>query len=109
MSSRNMLPRLRFPEGTTLAQPFGGGGGSNSHFTATSRIISTQTPASLLHYLAEQLQAQGWQPDATWSASGSVGSTWHRLQDGEPLSGTLEIIRVGEGTYDMDFTVAMPE
>lgn len=109
MSSRNLLPRLRFPEGTNLAQPTGGGGGSNTLFTTTLRIISMETPASLLEYLAEQLDRQGWEPDANWSASGSAGSTWHRLQDGEPVAGTLEIFRAGEGTYEVDFTVAMPE
>src|SRR5690606_5179980 len=47
MSPRNMVPVLRFPEGTTLAQPAGGGSGSNTHFTTTSRIISSQPPVSL--------------------------------------------------------------
>lgn len=109
MSPRNMVPVLRFPEGTSLAQPLGGGSGSNTNFTTTSRIISAQTPASLRDYLAEQIRDLGWQPDASWSSGGGAGSTWNRIRDGEPVLCTLEIIRVSEGTYEVNFTVAMPQ
>jgi hypothetical protein len=100
-------PRFQFPAGTSIAQ-FGGGGGSNTMFTTESRIVSEATPASLVEHLASQLEAQGWQPDAVWSGSGSAGSTWRKTQDGELTWGTLEIIRVSEATYDVDFTMALP-
>lgn len=109
MAIRNLLPGIRFPEDASPAFPLGAGGGSNSLFTTTSRIISSRTPGSLLDYIAGQLQDQGWQPDASWTSGSSAGSTWHRTHDGEPVSGTLEIMRAGDGTLEMEFTVAMPD
>lgn len=106
--ARGSAPRFQFPEGTSLGQ-FGGGGGSNSLYTNASRIISSDTPARLAEHLATQLQAQGWQADADWSASGGAGSTWRKTHDGELTWGTLEIIRVSEDTYDVDFTLALAQ
>ncbi|HUG72600.1 MAG TPA: hypothetical protein VMK82_04170 [Steroidobacteraceae bacterium] len=102
-------PWFQFPAGTSLAQGFGAGGGSNTMYTTGSRIISEETPASLVEHLASQLEDQGWQPDSGWSGSGSAGSTWRKTQDGELTWGTLEIIRVSEATYDVDFTMALPQ
>lgn len=102
-------PRFLFPQGTSLAFGRGGGGGSNTLYTNTSRIISPETPAALVRHLASQIEQQGWQQDADWSAGASAGSTWRKSLEGTPAWGTLEIIRVSEGTYDVDFTIALPQ
>lgn len=95
-------PRFQFPAGTTVRP--GGYGGSNIHYTMSMRIVSAGTPAVLGEYLASQLAAGGWQQDAAWSGSTSVGSTWRRRVDGRLLSGTLEILRVSGG-FDVDFSL----
>lgn len=109
MPGRGVAPQFQFPQGTTLAFGGGGGGGSNTLYTSTSRIISPETPAALVRHLASQIEQQGWQPDADWSAGASAGSTWRKSLEGTPAWGTLEIIRVSEGTYDVDFTIALPQ
>lgn len=103
------MPRFQFPAGTSLAQGLGAGGGSDSMYTSTSRIISEETPATLVGHLAGQLEAQGWLPDSGWSGGSSAGSTWRKTQDGELTRGTLEIVRVSDGTYDVDFTTALSQ
>jgi hypothetical protein len=100
---RDTAPRFQFPEGTILAQGGSGGGGSNSMYTTSTRIISEETPARLVEHLASQIEGQGWQRDAEWSGSDSSGFTWRKIQDGELAWGALEIIRVSAGTYDVDF------
>jgi hypothetical protein len=102
-------PRFQFPEGTSLARGAGAGGGSDRMYSTSSRIISADTPARLVEYLASQLEGQGWQADSTWSATSSAGSTWRKTHEGEPATGALEIVRVSEGTYDVDFTLVLPD
>ena len=102
------IPRLQMPAGTMLAQGNGGGGGSSGGFTISSRIISGETHTALVEYLAGQMVEQGWQRDAQWAGSRSAGSTWRKSQDGASMSGTLEIVRVSEKTYDVDFTTVQP-
>jgi hypothetical protein len=103
-------PRFQFPAGTSLAQGFGGGGGgSNSQFTTSTRIISGETAARLVEHLASQMASQGWRPDASWFGRGSAGSTWSKTDAGGLNWGMLEIIRVGEGTYDVDFTQSLSQ
>jgi hypothetical protein len=108
-SLRGAMPRFQFPEGTSPAMGFGGGAGSDTSFTTSSRIVSPEAAASLVKHLAGQLEKQGWQPDSSWSGSVSAGSTWRRLQDGDVASGTLEVVRVTDHTYDVDFTLALPQ
>lgn len=109
MFNRNATPRFRFPAGTTLATGGGGGGGSNTNFTTSTRIISPETPAQLVELLATQIQEQGWRPDADWSGAASAGSTWRKTLNNQLAWGTLEIVRVSESTYDVDFTVALAQ
>ncbi|MEO8315793.1 MAG: hypothetical protein ABI645_13495 [Pseudomonadota bacterium] len=100
------VPRFQFPAGTTLAQGgFGGGGGSNTSWSTSSRIISNETPAQLVDHLASQIAGQGWQSDSGWSGSRSAGSTWRKTIDGQSSSGMLDIIRVGEGAYEVSFSL----
>lgn len=105
----NVAPRFQFPQGTTPALGTGGGSGSNTLFTSTTRIISPETPARLVQHLASQLEQQGWQQDADWSSDASAGSAWRRSLEGVSASGTLDIIRVSDGTFDVDFTIALPQ
>lgn len=102
---RNSMPRFQFPAGTTLGLGSGSGSGGNDLYTTSSRVISTETTSGLLEYLGVQIGEQGWQRNAGWSGTRSAGSTWSRTSDGVHKRGTLEIIRVSEGTYDVDFTV----
>lgn len=98
-------PRFQFPAGTSLAQGFGGGGGSNQSYSTSSRIISPETPARLVEHLASQIEAQGWQPDSGWSGAGSAGSTWSKTVNGQSTSGLLDIVRVSADTHDVSFTL----
>jgi hypothetical protein len=110
LATLNAAPRFQFPAGTNLAQGAGGGGGGSGNsgsYTMTSRIISAETPARLVEHLTGQVAAQGWQQESRWSGSRAAGSTWRKASEGGSTSGTLEIVRVSEGTYDVDFTMAM--
>jgi hypothetical protein len=110
MMGGGAAPRFQFPEGTSIGFGTGAGGGSNTLFTNTSRIISPESPARLVQHLSSQIEQQGWQQDSDWSAGGaSAGSTWRKRIDGVSAWGTLEIIRVSEQTYDVDFTIALPQ
>lgn len=104
----NAAPRFQFPEGTRLGQRDGMGGGNSGEYTMTSRIISADTPARLVEHLAGQVAAQGWQQDAAWSDSGGAGATWRKAGEDGLTWGMLEIVRVSEGTYDVDFTMTSP-
>ncbi|HTP38101.1 MAG TPA: hypothetical protein VMI92_00860 [Steroidobacteraceae bacterium] len=99
------VPRFQFPAGTSLAQGAGGGGGSSEVYSTSSRVISTETPARLVGFLAGELQDQGWRQDADWSGNGNAGSTWRKTIDGQLTWGALKITRVSEGTYAVDFTL----
>jgi hypothetical protein len=106
MSRRQGMPRFQFPAGTSLAQGGGGGGGSDRNYTTSSRVISSEAAARLVEYLVPQMEAQGWRADSGWAGTGSAGSAWHKIIDGEPAIGVLEIVRVSEGTYEVNFSVA---
>lgn len=99
----NAMPRFRFPAGTSIARSLGGGG-SNDSFTMSTRIISGDTPGKLVEHVADQMVEQGWQPDSSWSGSRSAGSTWSKRSDGGITRSMLEIIRVSDRTFDVDFT-----
>jgi hypothetical protein len=107
LAALNAAPRFQFPAGTSLAQGAGGGGGDSGSYTMTSRIISAETAARLVEHLAGQVAGQGWQQESRWSGSRAAGSTWRKTGTGGFTWGTLEIVRVSEGTYDVDFTMAM--
>jgi hypothetical protein len=104
------LPRFSFPdtarmsggpaEGRSLA-------GGNMVSTAT-RIESPDTPERLARHLARQLAEQGWRSDTEWNGKLSTGSTWSRSNaDGQLIHGTLEILSLGEGAYDVGFSLLM--
>lgn len=102
------LPRFSFPETARLsgAQPGGDTYSGSNVFTTSTRIQSPDTGASLARHLARQLAEQGWRSDAQWNGRLSAGSAWTRSSaQGEPLWGTLEILSLGEGTYDVGFTL----
>lgn len=107
---RNAAPRFQFPAGTTLAQGGGGGGGSNQVYNTSTRIISAESPARLVEHLASQIENQGWRPDSGWSAAGNAGSTWRKAGDGKAATNAvLQIVRVSEGTYEVNFTLLSAE
>ncbi len=106
---RAVALQFRFPDGTSLAQGYLSGGGSNDVYTQGLRVISTQTPSALVESLASQIAEQGWRQESNWSGGLSAGSNWHKESEGKVSWATLEILRVSQGTYDVDFTVANPQ
>lgn len=103
---RGEMPAFRFPAGTSRAFGGSGGGGSDRFYTTSSRIISKESPASLVAQLASQIRDQGWTSDAGWSGTHSAGSTWRKSIDGQLTWGMLEIAPASEDTYDVTFTLA---
>jgi hypothetical protein len=101
---RANLPQFSFP---ATARMVGPGMGDMSSGSSSTRIASPDTAASLAGQLASQLVSQGWRGDANWSGALSTGSTWTRKGDGgQSLLGTLEILDIGQGVYNIGFTVA---
>lgn len=104
------MPRFTFPPTArrTTGLPGGEGFSGNKVIFTTTRIDSPDTAASLARHLAGQLTEQGWHSDTQWSGRLSTGSTWSRTDaDGQALLGTLEILSVSEGTYDVGFNLAV--
>lgn len=103
------MPQFAFPEsaraaGESVLSNIGGGGRSFSTYT---RIQSPDTAATLAAMLARQLTSQGWRIDAEWKGRLSTGSTWARnADDGKQYRGTLEVLSLDGGRYDVGFLVA---
>lgn len=107
-AAQAIMPRFSFPDtARTNGQPPGGmrfGGNENS---TSVRIQSPDSAATLASNLARQLREQGWRGDAEWKGSISTGSTWMRSNDaGQAFWGTLEILNLGNGVYDVGFSAA---
>jgi hypothetical protein len=104
------LPRFSFPDTARMSSGSAGGlslSGGNMASTAT-RIESPDSPERLARHLAGQLAEQGWRSGTEWSGKLSTGSTWSRSNaDGQLLHGTLEILSLGEGAYDVGFSLLM--
>jgi hypothetical protein len=104
------IPRFQFPVGTSIAQGgFGGGGGSSQSYSTSTRIISPEGQGTLVEQLGNQIERQGWRPDSGWSGANSAGSTWRKTIGGQLGSGTLDIVRVSKDTYEVSFTLQLPQ
>lgn len=111
-SHPDYMPRFEFPEGSTIVAGQGGSRSMNSGSGtagASFRINSQRGVDELNDLLAAQLVAQGWRREAGWSGKSSVGSTWRKTSEGRPGAGTLELVRLGEFQYDVDFSVVLRE
>lgn len=102
------MPQLSFPESARVAGEstlsHSGTGGRTS--SSNSRIQSPDTAATLAAQLTRQLLNQRWRMDAEWKGRLSAGSTWMRnADDGKLYRGTLEILSVDDGIYDVGFSV----
>lgn len=106
-AARANLPRFSFPASATMvAAPPGGDANGNSVVSSSARVQTEDAPASLLRHLARQLDQQGWRSDAGWSGSLGAGSAWSRRSgEGQVLLGTLEVMQVGAGIYEVGFTM----
>jgi len=106
---RANLPRLSFPDTARMSSGSASDGVNMQSVVSTaSRIESPDSAGSLARLLSRQLVEQGWRRDAEWSGRISSGSTWTRSNaDGQAMSGSLEILRVAAGTYDVGFTLTM--
>lgn len=101
------MPALALPSDPATGQPVAmrsGGGGSNSDTkrrTSVSFALNASL-ASVAQHFASQMAAQGWAADASWSGTGTAGSTWtRRMDDDSHLQGNLSV-----SAFDTDrFTV----
>jgi len=102
------MPQFSFPETARMDAGLPGGTINNDRTLSTSvRIRSPDTAAALAGHLSQQLVAQNWSTDARWNGALSSGSTWTRKgDDGKTYWGTLEILSIGKGIYDVGFTIA---
>ncbi|HTP38103.1 MAG TPA: hypothetical protein VMI92_00870 [Steroidobacteraceae bacterium] len=102
------LPQLSFPETARMIAPPPGAENLNTDAVfSVTRIESPDTAATLAGLLSPQLVAQNWSNDAKWSGALSTGSTWIRkTDDGKKYWGTLEILSLGKGIYNVRFTLA---
>jgi hypothetical protein len=106
-SLRANLPQFSFPATARMVGENGMGGMNGGNSASSSVRIASPDPAlSLATQLGLQLGSQGWQRDANWNGALSTGSTWTRKPEGGSLFGTLEILTIGPGVYDVGFTVA---
>jgi hypothetical protein len=109
-AAQAMMPQFSFPATARMSAAANPGVNSNfgsGSFATATRIESPDTAASLARLLARQLGEQGWRRDAEWNGALSTGSTWTRAaDDGKPYWGTLEILSLGAGSYDIAFVVA---
>jgi hypothetical protein len=110
---RAALPRFQFPAGSSLAQGSGGGGSSSGSsdsipmVVSSTRVIGSETPATLEEILHLQLKNQGWQVSSNLNGNGGALSSWSKTIDGRLAWGTLEVVGISQGTLDVDFTMTV--
>lgn len=103
------MPQFAFPESARAAgeSPLSNIGSGGRSYSTYTRIQSPDTAATLAAQLARQLVNQRWRMDAEWKGKLSTGSTWARnADDGKKYLGTLEILSLDGGTFQVGFLVA---
>lgn len=107
IAAQAVMPRFQLPAGSRSAAAggFSGGGSGGASNGTSSMRVATADPQVLIEYLGRQLDEQGWRHDAAWRGGASSGSTWIRMDDGKSSRGTLEVVRVGEDSYNVNFSV----
>jgi hypothetical protein len=105
-AARAIMPQFSFPATARLSGSPGGTSISGGTWvTSATRIESPDSATTLARDLARQLREQGWRSDAEWKGSLSTGSTWMRRNDaGQAYGGTLEILTVGDGVYEVGYS-----
>lgn len=108
------LPQLALPPDPSTAQPVAMNGSSSSGGNMSSRVSVTFTVADSLdgvaRHFASQMAGQGWQPDASWSGTGSAGSTWtRRLEDDTLLQGMVAVSGFEEDHFTAVFSAVLTE
>lgn len=107
------LPKLELPgdpaTGEAVPQR---AGGSSGGFTTSRRYDYTFTlkdsaAANIARHFAQQMAAQGWSMDASWSGTATAGSTWTRRTDAAVLKGTLMVSDMENGRFAAAFNVAV--
>lgn len=105
------LPTLYFPESTSPAngtQLGGGYSGAGDSTRTSARIESPDSSSQLSAHLESQMIAQGWRRDAGWSGELSSGASWTRaVDDGTTVWGVLDVIDVGDSTYEVALRMLM--
>jgi len=103
-SLERFLPDLSLPQGATGSGYGSGGGGGEYHSSAS--ISYGASLESLLSFLGDQIDIQGWESEGQWSATSASGTTWSRsAKDAGELVGQLTAIETSSETYDVRFSV----
>lgn len=111
--NREYLPRLELPEDNArpiTRMPFSI---SDASYSSSGGEIETEIQwqgdlniSELNTYFAEQLQAQDWQPDASWVGGRSAGGNW-TFSPAPDLNfvGVLNIVNTNDDLYMLKFTM----
>jgi hypothetical protein len=112
MPVRGDTPTLQFPASTRSASADGrlngGMGGSGETMQTAVQIRSPDSAQALVAHLGEQMREQGWNVDASWAGRLSNGARWTREDEGTPVWGTIEIVALGDGTFDVSYRQMTP-
>lgn len=104
------MPSLEFPPDPVTGEPVrssgGGGGGSQSVRYSTTQVTHNESLSGLAVFLSEQLSAQGWVADTSWTGTTTAGSSWSRQSESdESLQGMLQITSLANSRYDVTFRI----
>jgi hypothetical protein len=104
------MPSLEFPPDPVTGEPVrssgGGGGGSQNVRYSTTQVTHNESLNGLAVFLSEQLSAQGWVADTSWTGTTTAGSSWTRQADPDAsLQGMLQITALANSRYDVTFRI----
>jgi len=104
------LPTLETPLDPATGRPAAlrgggstGGGGGRQRANASFRLKSSVD--AVARHFASQMAGQGWSADASWSGTGTAGSTWSRRVDaGTAMQATLAVSNFGDDRFTVMFS-----
>jgi len=83
------------------------GSGLGNNIRTSMQLRLTASLGDVASQLAEQLADLGWQRDTSWAGSVMAGSTWARTRaDQQRLSGALDVVDRGDGSFQITFALA---
>lgn len=103
------MPRLELPPALTsdaIGMRPGGMMSSGSYFESSASVSTDLSLAELFRHFQQQVDAQGWQPDANVAGDSVASGFWRKQPEAElDLVGTLTVIRREEQQYELQFRV----
>jgi hypothetical protein len=105
------LPRLELPRDPATGRPvaaqgMGGGEGGDAKRRMNVSFTLKDSADNVARHFAKQMAEQGWDTDANWSGTGTVGSSWTRRADADTvLQGTLGVSAFDGGRFTVVFHV----